>query len=312
MAMMSLMTGDSAAAEALAGHGHGDARGVGDEHDGGDATGHVGEAELFGLAANELLVGLGGREDGVEVFVAGFIDEACEVEFDHGGVHLVGELFEGDVAVAGGVFGDEFGEGFFEGGFGVVEALELEEIFEEGTPFAFAGADGEEDKDGVVAGAGDFDAAAVEELGEDGGGDAPLGDDALGVDAGGEDGDLGGVEHAVAVGDVVVLVAVPVFAGFEGPAGGLVGEEAVFCFFEEVGVAVLGVEDALGLVEAEEPALLGGAEAMGDGGHGLAEGDGVLEGLGHEGWASGLVHHGGGYVEACDEGVEREMWSRAS
>ena len=292
------------AAEALAGHRHGDAGGVRNEHDGGDASGHVGEAKLFGFAADEFLIGLSGGEDGIEILVAGFVDEAGEVEFDHGGVHLVGEFFKGDVAVAGGVFGDEFGEGLFERGFGVVESLELKEVFKEGTPFSFGGADGEEDEDGVVAGAGDLDAASVEEFGEDGGGDAPLGDDALGVDAGGEDGDLGGVQHAVAVGDVVVLVAVPLLAGFEGPAGGLVGEEAVGGFFKEVGLAVEGVEDVLGLVEAEEPSLLCGAETVGDGGHGLAEGDGVLEGLGHEGWAGGFVHHGGGYVEAGDQRVE--------
>ena len=193
------------AAEALAGHAHGDAGRVGNEHDGGDAAGHVGEADFFGLVAEEFLIGLRGREDGIEVFVAGVVDEAGEIQLDHGRVHLVGEFFEGDVAVAVGIFGDEFGERLFEGGFGVVEAFELEEIFEQRAPLALGGADGEEDEDGVVAGAGDLDAAAVEELGDDGCGDAPVADTALGVDAGGEDGDLGGVEHAVAVGDVFVL-----------------------------------------------------------------------------------------------------------
>jgi len=140
-------------------------------------------------------------------------------------------------------------------------------------------------------------ATAVEELGNDGGGNAPVADDALGVDAGGEDGDLGGVEHAVAVGDVFVLIAVPLFAGLEGPGAGAVGEQAVGGFFEEVSLAVEGVEDVLGLVKAEEPALLGGAEAVGDRRHGLAEADGVLQGFTHQGWAGGLVHHRGGYVE---------------
>src|SRR6202040_1913995 len=101
---------------------------------------------------------------------------------------------------------------------------------------------------------------AGEELGDDGGGDAPVADDALGVDAGGEDGDLGGVEHAVAVGDVLVLIAVPLFAGLEGPGAGAVGEQTVGGFFEEIGLAVEGIEDVLGLVETEEPALLGGSE----------------------------------------------------
>ena len=77
-----------------------------------------------------------------------------------------------------------------------------------------------------------------------------------------------------------------------------------------------GVDDDLGLVEAEEPAVavvtLRRAEAVGDGGHGLAEGDGVLDGFIHEGGAGGLVHHGGGYVERGDEGVERARWCRAS
>ena len=57
---------------------------------------------------------------------------------------------------------------------------------------------------------------------------------ALRVDAGHEDGDLGGVEHAVLVGDVFVLESVPVFAGLEGPATGVGGEEIVVCVFEEV------------------------------------------------------------------------------
>ena len=89
-------------------------------------------------------------------------------------MHLVGEFLEGDVAVARGILGDEFGECFFERGLVVVEALELEEIFEQAAPLALGGADGEEDEDGVVAGAGDLDAAAIEKLGEDGGGNAPV------------------------------------------------------------------------------------------------------------------------------------------
>ena len=58
------------------------------------------------------------------------------------------------------------------------------------------------------------------------------------------------------------------------------------------------------MIEAEEPALLGGAEAVGDRRHGLAEADGVLQGLTHQGGAGGLVHHGSGYVERGDERVE--------
>ncbi len=190
-------------------------------------------------------------------------------------MHLVGELFESDVAVAVRVLQDELRESLFEGGLGIVETLELEEIFEESAPFALGGSDGEEDEDGVVAGAGDFDAAAVEEFGDDRCGNAPVADLALGVHAGSEDGDLGGVEHAVAISYVFVLEAVPVFSGLEGPGAGAVGEEAVGRFFEEVGLAVEGIEDVLGLVEAEEPALLGGAEAVADGGHGFTEADGV-------------------------------------
>ena len=69
---------------------------------------------------------------------------------------------------------DEFGERLFERRFGIVEALELEEIFEQAAPFALGGADGEEHENGVVASAGDLDAARVEELGEDGCGNAPV------------------------------------------------------------------------------------------------------------------------------------------
>src|SRR5271170_7970762 len=39
------------APETLAGHGHGDAGRVRDEHHGGDAAGHLGEADFFGLVA---------------------------------------------------------------------------------------------------------------------------------------------------------------------------------------------------------------------------------------------------------------------
>ena len=83
----------------------------------------------------------------------------------------------------------------------------------------------------------------------------------------------------------------------EGVVVGDVAEQAVGGLFEEVGLAVEGIEDVLGLVEAEEPALLGGAEAVGDRRHGLAEADGILQGFAHKGGAGGLVHHGGGYVE---------------
>ncbi len=294
------------AAEALAGHAHGDTGGIRDEHDGSDAAGHVGEADFFGFVAEELLVGLRWSEDRVEVLVAGLADEVGQVELHHGGVHLVRELFEGGVAITVGILGYELGEGLFEGSLGVVEAFELEEVFEEASPLAFGGADGEEDEDGVVAGAGDLDAAGVEELGEDGAGDAPVADLALGVDAGHEDGDLSGVEHAVTVGDVFVLEAVPVFAGLEGPGIGVFGEERVGGFFEDVQLAVRGVNDLIGLEEAEEPAFatFGGAEAVSDGGHGLAEADGILDGVVHERGAGGLVHHGRGHVERGDERVE--------
>ena len=130
---------------------------------------------------------------------------------------------------------------------------------------------------------------------------------ALGVNAGSEDGDLGRVEHGVLVGDVLVVVAVPVFAGLEGPAGGMVHEQLVFGFFEVDALAGGGIGDLLGLVDAEEPAVAVfrcGTEAVGDGGHGLAEADGVLDGLVHECGAGGLVHHGGGDVEARDEWIE--------
>jgi len=88
-------------------------------------------------------------------------------------VHLVGELFEGVIAVPGGVALDELGQCLDERGVGVIQALELEEIFEQGAPFALGGANREEDEDGVVAGACDLDAAGVEELGEDRTGTAP-------------------------------------------------------------------------------------------------------------------------------------------
>ena len=117
---------------------------------------------------------------------------------------------------------------------------------------------------------------------------------------------LVGVEHAVVVGDVLVLVAVPVFAGLEGPAAGAVGEKAVGRLFEEVGLAVERVGDVLGLIEAEEPALPRPARRRWrDGGHGLAEADGVLQRLAHQRGAGGLVHHGGGDVERGDERIER-------
>ena len=290
-------------AETLAGHRHGDAGRVGNQHDGGDAAGHLVETNFFRLVAQEFLVGLRGGQDGVEVFVAGFADERGEVELDHCGVHLVGEFLEADIAIARGVLGDEFGERFFEWGFVVVEALELEEVFEEAAPLALGGSDGEEDEDGVVAGAGDLDAAAVEELGEDGGGDAPGVDLTLRGDAGHEDGDLGGVQHAVLVGDVFVLKSVPVFAGLEGPATGVGGEEIVVRGFEEMGGAVGGVGDLLGLEEAEEPAAAAvvlGAEAVGNRRHCFAEADGILNRLVHQGGASGFIHHGSSYVEARD------------
>ncbi len=83
-------------------------------------------------------------------------------------------------------------------------------------------------------------------------------------------------------------------------------EEAVGGFFEDVGFARRGIGDLVGLVEAEEPAfaVLSGAEAVGDRGHGFAEADGVLDGLVHQRGSGGLVHHGGGHVERCDERVK--------
>jgi hypothetical protein len=56
-------------------------------------------------------------------------------------VHLVGKFLEGDVAIACWIFQDEFWEGLFKGGFAVVKALELEEIFEKSTPLALGRSD---------------------------------------------------------------------------------------------------------------------------------------------------------------------------
>src|ERR1700743_215671 len=127
-------------------------------------------------------------------------------------MHLVGEFLESDVAVTGGILGDQFGKRLFEWSFRIVETFELEEVFKERTPLALRGADGEQDQYGVVTGTGDLDAAAVEKLCDDRCGNAPVADNALGVNAGRQDGDLGGIEHAVAVGDVFVLIAVPLFS----------------------------------------------------------------------------------------------------
>src|SRR5258707_6957957 len=60
-----LDNGAFGAAETLAGHGHRDAGRVGDKHDGSNAAGHLGEADFFGLVAQELLIGLRRGEDGV-------------------------------------------------------------------------------------------------------------------------------------------------------------------------------------------------------------------------------------------------------
>src|SRR5579863_3442272 len=107
-----LDNGGFGGAKALAGHRHGNARGVGNQHECCDSAGHLLEAEALGLVADEFLVSLGGREYGIEVFVAGGIDQASEVEFDHGCMHLVGELAERDVAIAVGKTLDEFRESF--------------------------------------------------------------------------------------------------------------------------------------------------------------------------------------------------------
>ena len=108
--------------------------------------------------------------------------------------------------------------------------------------------------------------------------------------------------------DVLVGVAVPGLAGSEGPAGRSRHEELVFGVFKEDGFAGDGVGHALGLVDAEEPGFTVfafDAQAVGDGGHGLAEADGIADGFVHERGAGRLVHHSGGYVEGCDERVER-------
>ena len=57
--------------------------------------------------------------------------------------------------------------------------------------------------------------------------------DSLGVDAGCQDGDLGGVEHAVVVRRVFVLVTMPVVAALQGPAAGFGGQKLVFGVFKE-------------------------------------------------------------------------------
>src|ERR1700748_1873936 len=64
------------ASETLTRHGHGDAGRVGNEHHGGDATRHLGEANLLSLIAEKLLIGLRRCEDRIEVLIASVVDQA--------------------------------------------------------------------------------------------------------------------------------------------------------------------------------------------------------------------------------------------
>ncbi len=97
-----------------------------------------------------------------------------------------------------------------------------------------------------------------------------------------------------------------VFARLEAPAAGVLSQQLIGSVFEAEDLAGVLVGDIIGLEHAEEPPVaFFGFEAVGDRGDGLAEGDSVLDGFLHEGGTGRLVHHGGGYVDRSDHGIER-------
>ncbi len=291
----------------LSGHAHGNSGRIGNEHHGRDSSCHLFERYLFGFATHQLLVGLEGREHGVEILVASRVDQARKIQFHHGGMHLVAQLAQRHIAIARRILQYQFRHRLAQVGIGVIQALELEKVLEQGSPLALAGAHGEEHQNGVVSGARDLDTAAVEELGKNSRRDAPILHDPLRVHARHQDRDLGRIEHAVSVRDIRVLIAVPAFPCLQCPAARFRNEQSIRSAFQQVRLARLRISDLFWLKEPEEPAVavgLRGSQAMGNRRHCFTKADGVLNRLVHQRMTRRFIHHGRRYIERSNQRIE--------
>ena len=67
---------------------------------GSDSARHFLERDTFSFVANKLLIGLRGREDGIEVLVAGSVDKTRRDPVRSSPVHLIGEFSERDIAIS--------------------------------------------------------------------------------------------------------------------------------------------------------------------------------------------------------------------
>jgi hypothetical protein len=183
--------------------------------------------------------------------------------------------------------GDEVGHDAPQGLVAIVVVLELLQFGHHGVPAALGDADGEHDEEGVEAGLLDDDAVLGQVFGEDGGGDAPVGEVAVHVQAGGDDGGLDGVQQVEFRRQVAE--AVPVLAGAQHPvfpaAHALVGQFHRAPDLEPPVGARIGFHLRAHLA------------------HGAAEIQGLGDGFLHQGGAAGLLHHGRGHVAGRDDGV---------
>ena len=168
----------------------------------------------------------------------------------------------------------------------VVVVLELLQRRQQRVPAALGDADGEHDEEGVQARLLHHHAVLGQELGDDAGRDAGLGELPVHAQARGDQGALDGVEQVEALGQIAE--AVPGLVGLEHP--------------------VAAVPDAfgrqrIGAPDGEPPVLI--AEIGVHLAHGAAEIQALLDALFHQRGATRRFHHRRGHVAAGDDGVLR-------
>ncbi len=195
------------------------------------------------------------------------------------------QVAQADTLVAG-VLLHELGQHLPQGLVLVVVVLELLQRGDQRVPAALGDADGEHDEEAVQAALLDDDAVLGQVLGDDGSRNAEfVGEVAIDIEAGGDDGGLDRVQHVEAFGQVAE--AVPAVAGLEHP-----GVALLDAFFRQV-VRTPHLEPPVGA-----PLLVHLA-------HGAAEVEGFGDRLLDQRGTARLFHHRRCHVAGGDDRILR-------
>ena len=272
--------------KALAGHDQWDARRIGHQHHGSDASLQLIDRHRLDIAAHQVVIGIGGfhrhlrqhRVHALEVLGGGIAPIA--------GMQLVAQVLQAHALVALRVLAGDAGQATGQAGVGVVAALELQQLGEQGAPLALGNAHGEQHQERIQAGLLHHQPTLPEELADHRRRNPVLAQGPSRGQPRHDQGHLDRVEQHVVIGDTGK--AVPLALGLQQPVGGAYLVDAL---------------DPLRLPDREPPVI--GGDVLPQVGQGAAEAQGLVEHFLQQRAAGRAFHHGRGHVQRSHDAVLR-------